>query len=127
MTDHLAVDPAALDRLGESLGGDLSFLSELVETYLEDSTGLVAAMDAALEAGDAERLCRTAHSLKSSSATIGALRLSALSRELELSARSGQLTGAAERISLITAEFEAVRRGLASFPGVSSEAQAGEP
>jgi len=51
----------------------------------------VDAIAAAVAADDAEALVRPAHTLKSSSATVGAQRLAAASRELEMAGRSGSI------------------------------------
>jgi len=50
-----------------------------------------------------------AHTLKSSSATFGALTLSALCKELELLGREHQLAGAEEKVRCAESEFERVK------------------
>jgi len=49
------------------------------------------------EKSDAKALQLAAHSLKSSSAYVGDMHLSALAKELEMTGRSGTLEGALER------------------------------
>jgi HPt (histidine-containing phosphotransfer) domain-containing protein len=53
-------------------------------------------LDRAIAGEDVETLRRTAHTLKSNTATFGALPLSETCRELEAIARTGILTGAVE-------------------------------
>src|SRR5574338_577980 len=89
--DLLLVDEAVLADLLASTGDDPAFVRELLETYLAETPDQLAAIRAAIEADDAEALVRPAHTLKSSSATLGAMRLSALARELEMAGRSGSL------------------------------------
>jgi signal transduction histidine kinase/CheY-like chemotaxis protein/HPt (histidine-containing phosphotransfer) domain-containing protein len=62
-------------------------VARVVRKYLETSPALVAAI--VNGSGDLDRMARSAHTLKSSSAYIGALRLSELCRELERRTRSG--------------------------------------
>ena len=45
-----AIDYAVLDGVLDSVGGDREFLAELIQVYLDDSPGLLAAMRAALDA-----------------------------------------------------------------------------
>ena len=113
MSDHPpAVDLAALDRLLDMTGGDVEFLDELVDTYLEDAPGQLAQMRAAVAADAQADLVRPAHSLKSNSANMGAESLAGMCRELEAAARDGVADDAAARVAAIETEFERVRREL---------------
>jgi two-component system sensor histidine kinase/response regulator len=89
------VDEAVLNEVMTATGGDARFVQELVETYLADTPVQLKAMTAAVEVDDAAALVRPAHTLKSSSATVGAMRLSSVARELEMAGRSGTLDPAA--------------------------------
>ena len=107
-----SIDRSTLDRLLESVGGDMDFLGEMLDTYFDDSPQQIAAARAALAAGDAEAVRRAAHSLKSNSANFGALAFSAQCRELEMLAESGSLEGGAERLARIAAGYEQVHAAL---------------
>jgi two-component system, sensor histidine kinase and response regulator len=85
------LDEPTLGDLVMTTGDDLAFVRELVETYLNDTPELMAGIGAAVETDDAAALVRPAHTLKSSSATVGALRLSSVARELEMAGRTGTL------------------------------------
>jgi HPt (histidine-containing phosphotransfer) domain-containing protein len=78
-----AIDQGVLDELERSIGDDREFLRELVETYLDDAPVLIATVHEGIAAKDVERTNRAAHTLKSNSASLGALGLSAIARELE--------------------------------------------
>src|SRR3954447_25344307 len=107
-----AIDAAAFSRLIEMTGGEIDFVDELVDTYLEDGANQLAALRAALAAGSSDDLIRPAHSLKSSSLNVGAPALGAQCRELEEAARTGDVADAASRVDAIAAGFEDVRREL---------------
>jgi HPt (histidine-containing phosphotransfer) domain-containing protein len=98
-------DEAVLSEVMAATGGDAEFVRELVETYLADTPAQLEAMTTAVEADDAAALVRPAHTLKSSSATVGAMRLSSVARELEMAGRSGTLEPTA-RAALDTAHTE---------------------
>jgi HPt (histidine-containing phosphotransfer) domain-containing protein len=85
------VDDGVLAELRTSVQGDTAFVRDLVEAFVTDSAELIDAIDAALAGGDAQGLVRPAHTLKSSSATLGALSLSATARTLEAAGRSAAL------------------------------------
>lgn len=87
----LVLDAAVLAELSASVQGDRAFVLELVNAYLADGAAQVDAIEAAIAADDAAGLVRPAHTLKSSSATVGAMRLAAASRELEMAGRSGSV------------------------------------
>ena len=89
MTDQPVVDPSALAVLSETTGDDPEFLAELIDTFLTDAVDLLNTIDAASASGNAEELQRAAHSLKSNSATFGAMTLAALSKHLEEVGKAG--------------------------------------
>jgi signal transduction histidine kinase/DNA-binding response OmpR family regulator len=109
-----AIDPAALERvraLEETAGSGL--LARTVATYVESSSGLASQARDALQAGDAKSLARAAHTLKSSSAQLGALRLSSLCKELEARARAGSIEDCEALMTEISTELEDVHEALA--------------
>jgi HPt (histidine-containing phosphotransfer) domain-containing protein len=107
---------APLDRarLLEISGGLEGFPEELVEIYVDDARSRVEAILDASRTGDAARLAREAHSLKGSSANVGAMVMERLSRELEMAARAGDLSGAPDLIDGLTTELRRVGAALAA-------------
>ena len=110
--DRPAIDPTTFAALVEMTGGEMEFVDELVDTYLEDGERQVAALQAATGASDIEALVRPAHSLKSSSLNVGALGFGELNRALEEAARTGGVPDAAARVDAIASGFEGVRTAL---------------
>jgi HPt (histidine-containing phosphotransfer) domain-containing protein len=106
------LDPAAFERLLEITGGDVAFVDELIDTYLEDAVVQLGTMAEAAATGDADALVRPAHSLKSNSDNVGAVALTVLCRAVETDARAGAVADPTERVAAIQREFEAVRAGL---------------
>jgi HPt (histidine-containing phosphotransfer) domain-containing protein len=76
------IDLEVYRDLQETAGAD--FVEELVDTFLEEAPGMLAALRAAHMAGNDERFRRAAHSLKSNSLTFGAAALAVQARALEL-------------------------------------------
>jgi PAS domain S-box-containing protein len=94
---------AGLRELQEEDEPDI--LDELIELFLADVPPLLAALRQAVEAGDAHSVERIVHTLKGSSANMGAKRMEAICAELEETGRSENLAGAPVRISRLEEEF----------------------
>ena len=112
MPESDVVDRAALNTLLAAMGGDESFLSELIDTYFADTPQLLTAMRQAIETGKAEELRRAAHSLKSNSANFGAMAMATMCKELEEMGKNGTMAGVPERLTNLEAEYEKVRTVL---------------
>ncbi|MFO1372330.1 MAG: Hpt domain-containing protein [Candidatus Competibacteraceae bacterium] len=67
----------------------------------------------AVPAGDSESLRQAAHSLKSSSANLGATQLAALCKELEQRGRERRLDGVAALLQEVDSNYARVREALA--------------
>ena len=85
-----AISDTEFQALVEMVGADMpEVLVDLLDTYIEESAGLVNAIRDGTDQGDLASVLRPAHSLKSSSASIGAMRLSKLCSDLESFLRGG--------------------------------------
>ena len=93
-------------------GGDLAFVDELVDTYIEEGERLVDALRVAAAAGTPDALVMPAHSLKSSSLNLGALELGDQCRDLEAMARAGTVSDARDRVEVIGTSFGRARGAL---------------
>jgi HPt (histidine-containing phosphotransfer) domain-containing protein len=106
------IDAATFANLVEMTGGDLAFVDELVDTYLEEGDRLVEDLIVAATAGEIEAMVRPAHSMKSSSLNVGALELGELCRALEENARSGFVEDPVVRADAIKVAFADARAAL---------------
>jgi signal transduction histidine kinase/DNA-binding response OmpR family regulator/HPt (histidine-containing phosphotransfer) domain-containing protein len=108
-----AVDPSVLEELLGWLG-ERAPLAEarLIDTYLGELGHLVGQLQDALERGDLESLHRAAHTLKSSSANMGAQHLAKLCAELEVRSRDAIPDDAAGSIGPIVGERDRVDQTL---------------
>jgi len=95
------LDPDTLAALLDSVGGDREFLAELFDTFTAEAPALLAAIEGGVAAGDAAALRHAAHTLKSTSASLGALPLSDLSKELEQAGRTGEIAAIAGRVQAL--------------------------
>jgi CheY-like chemotaxis protein/HPt (histidine-containing phosphotransfer) domain-containing protein len=113
------LDPGALKRMRETLGQRAdSMLPELVEGFYEDAERLLDQARQALKQGYADELRIAAHSLKSTSATFGAMALTEVARDLEHLAQAGTLDAANEQIARAEAEFDRAKAALEALPAI---------
>jgi HPt (histidine-containing phosphotransfer) domain-containing protein len=99
--------------LGSSAPDD-AFLPKLVETFLRSASDIRVRIREGAASSDADTVARAAHQLKSSSAQVGAVRLSAVSKDLEASAREGSLEAVNALLDRFEREFESACEALAT-------------
>ena len=103
--DDPTIDPAVYAALQDTVGAE--FAAELVDTFIEEASGILAELRSARAGDQADRFRRAAHSLKSNGNTFGALKLAALARELEL--RGLNADPAHDTAALVALEAEYAR------------------
>jgi PAS domain S-box-containing protein len=104
-----AIDTAVLEGLS---AGMEEVVPELIDIYFDGALKLLADMRQAVAQGDASLLTRAAHTLKPSSASLGAIPLATLCEELEAMGRAGALESAAEKLAQVEAEYRRVKTAL---------------
>ncbi|HIE5356303.1 TPA: ATP-binding protein [Stenotrophomonas maltophilia] len=119
---HPVLDRSVLDEL-QAVIGDAA--TQIVSVYLEDAPAMVQALQQAAQDHDDQRLQTIAHSLKSSSANVGAMSLSAVAQRIEHEARAGSLQRPAVAVALLVAEFARARVALGGYLAQHRAGQAG--
>jgi HPt (histidine-containing phosphotransfer) domain-containing protein len=110
MEAHEIIDAATYNQLKELMGAD--FVLEIIDTYNTETGGLIEQLGQALADGDAASFGRIAHSIKSSSASLGALVFSQQARDLEMLGKANNLAGASQKLERVAADFLQVKRRL---------------
>jgi signal transduction histidine kinase/CheY-like chemotaxis protein/HPt (histidine-containing phosphotransfer) domain-containing protein len=103
-TPSLVLDTDVIRDLVEVMGGEFT---DLVRVYLEDTPKAIATLEQAATSGNVEGLIAPSHSLKSTSANLGATSLSELAKRVEHGARAGTLN--ANEAPILVAE---IKRGF---------------
>jgi len=110
-----AVDVAVLDGFAAlQAEGEPDLIVELIDLYLEDAPRKVASMLEAVALADEGALGRAAHSLKGSSASLGAGQVAALCGELERTGDDGSFKWAGALLARVGQELERARRVFAA-------------
>ncbi len=112
--EHLAtIDQNVLNSLRDlQIEGRPDILETIINAYLKSSVVLVGDLHKGLASEDTEGVQNAAHSLKSSSANVGAVRLSEIAKELEMNCRNSMLENVENLVEAIETEFIRVKDGL---------------
>ena len=103
------LDAEVLEELRSILGNEVD---RLIEVFLDDTPRLIAALETAATGPDYEMLRNASHTLKSSSANLGAMSLSNAAKKLEQGIRTQTLERPAVAVALISNEFARARQAL---------------
>ena len=112
MTDNTAIDSTTIDALKEIMGDAFGVV---IDTFINDTGKLVESLSELQQQNDIEVFTRNAHSIKSSSANLGAMQLSALAAELEAEGKKGEIKDLTEKISEINNQFTLASKELSSL------------
>ncbi len=107
------IDTSALEAI-RSLGGSNTpdLLDQIIRIYLESAAQLMASIRAGVQAADNDKVRKAAHTLKSSSANLGANGLAELCKKLELAARANAIATDAPALSEVETEYARVCAAL---------------
>jgi two-component system sensor histidine kinase/response regulator len=107
------LDRQALDQLGKLItNGKPELLARVINLYLVESPKLIQKLKQAADANDAPEIARSAHSLRASSANVGAEVLSRYCGDIEASARRADADEARKIFAIIQAEHGRVQAAL---------------
>jgi histidine phosphotransfer protein HptB len=106
-TQHL--DREILEELRVVMGNEFT---GLLQTFVQDSTQRVAAIQRELGAANAVGLRAAAHSFKGSSSNMGARQLAHLCKQIEELALAGDVISCAPLVAELALEFVAVERDV---------------
>ena len=116
MLDPSAIDPQAIEHLRALNPGDNDeFLREIAGIFLEDTPLRIAELDQSLGAGDTTKFTRAAHSIKGSSANLGANAVRAVAEKLEHQSRTAGLAGLDGFIGELKSEFTRAQTELSKL------------
>jgi HPt (histidine-containing phosphotransfer) domain-containing protein len=111
------LDAQTLAKLHElDPSGKAGLVQRVLTTYTHSLARLLAQLHAARAANDPQALRHVAHTLKSSSASVGALQLSALCADIERRLREGQTDGLDAQLDAMSQEGERVLAALRDTP-----------
>ena len=102
---------------------DLAIMTDLSQTYCNDSVKLLEQLREALTKSDPKQLTQAAHTLKSSSDNLGAQQLAHLCQILETQGKQKNLLNSTTLVAQIEVEYEQVKQVLQTITGIKSPQQ----
>lgn len=120
MADLPVIDLQSIENLRSLNPGDNDeFLREIVAIYLEDTPLRIAELEQSLAANDVPKFTRAAHSVKGSSANLGAMTVRAVAEQLEHRSAKEGIEDVAALLASLKVEFA---RAQAEFSKLVSPA-----
>jgi len=107
-----SVDTANLEMLKEVIGDDLK---EILQSFIDIAPGALQDIELAIQNKDADSLRLHAHTLKGSSANIGATKLPDLAFALENEGKNGNTEGLDSAFNTVKTETQAVLTFLNTY------------
>ncbi|MFO1371851.1 MAG: response regulator [Candidatus Competibacteraceae bacterium] len=109
-TTTMSIDQGRLDKIRVlERNGAPHLVARLIGLYLQDAPKYIEQMKQAVVSNNFESLRAAAHTLKSSSANVGAVKLYELCKELERQGRDRQATNLLEQLAVTEQEFTVVQ------------------
>jgi len=103
------IDVSVLQNIMEIQGdGDTTIIKQLIKTYRSEARNLVSRLLEAEQKSDEIGIYKAAHSLKSSSFNVGAMKLGEHCQNLERMGRSGSTQGMISLMRMVEREYERV-------------------
>ncbi len=100
--DMNGFDPTFLESMA-SIAPDR--VARFIELTRKDAVDYMQKIEEAIASQDAETIEESAHSLKSVSGQVGALRFSDMAKELEIMGRENKIEGAKEKLEELKKEY----------------------
>jgi CheY-like chemotaxis protein len=110
------LDENVLENIRKLSKGSTDLLKKVLDKFLISTPIRIGEIGRGIRENHPETVFQAAHSLKTSSAMVGAMTLSILNRELELNAYQGRIpSDAPEQLGRIESEYRTVVTALESF------------
>ncbi len=103
----LDIETALID-----MGGDRDIYTEVLNVFIEDTPRLFSNLSQAREQNDSETVTRLAHTIKSSSRSIGGMALSAIAARLEETSKIATNSQTVELIAKMKTAFVELKHAL---------------
>ncbi|MFN2384038.1 MAG: response regulator, partial [Gemmatimonadota bacterium] len=119
---HGPIDRVVFDQLSQDLGGGEAVRS-VVATFLDRTPGILALLRQAAARADLDGMRRAAHTLKGTSATLGAGPLAERAAEIERHGRDGDVSAASRLVEALEADFQNAASVLRAQIGIAGAAR----
>lgn len=106
-------DRTKIAELFEMIGGDVTWIDELLELYIKNTAEELAALTDLLDEGDTTAVARKTHTIKGTSGNVGAHQMFELCLKANRHAQQGELTSVRALLPELREAHEATARDKA--------------
>ncbi len=103
--DEETLNRTVLDNIRALQSGEDDILGTIIGLYLQDAPEKIAQLTEAVKNSEPDQVHAIAHGMKSSSANVGAIKLSGLFRQIEMAGKSQELAKAGQLLTETENEF----------------------
>jgi len=96
----------------EIISGDKTLYIDIIELFFQDAPVQIRSLNEAVNKRDAPLIHRQAHTIKGSSANVGAMALREVSFQMETAGRESDFTQVEELMEMINAEFARFKEAI---------------
>jgi len=109
------IDVSVIEMLKSMDDNNDGLLKEMISIYFEEAPQILEGLKKGLEKNDNELFVRSAHTLKSSSANVGAMVLSKIGEELEMTGQNGGMKSTQKKVKQAIKEYEIAKKSLEKY------------
>ncbi|MCK5542321.1 MAG: Hpt domain-containing protein [Desulfobacterales bacterium] len=100
------------EEIASNLGLDEEDLNELLELFTTTSFADIEKINFGLKENDAEKVSQAAHSIKGASGNLGFQKIASLSKDVEMTAKEGNIKGLKEKTNIIVEELKKIENAM---------------
>jgi HPt (histidine-containing phosphotransfer) domain-containing protein len=110
------LDPGTMKQLLDLDDGGLGLIKEMAQLFIDDMPPRMAALEAAIKAGNPVELGDVAHAVKGAASTMGVPKVRAVALAMETLGRTGKGDESAEvLLGRLRAEYDQAEKALLAF------------
>jgi histidine phosphotransfer protein HptB len=98
--------------LASNLGFDEEDFNELIEIFTATSFSDVEKINSGLEENNTANVSQAAHSIKGAAGNLGFQKIASLSKDIEMTAKAGNIQGVKEKVSTIVQELKKIESAM---------------
>ena len=106
------LDPEIIKQLSDSVGGDMSFVTSILEGFEEEATEQIANAIEGFKTNNCKQVQGELHTLKGNAGTLGAMRLHEITRIIEEKAKHCDFQVFESEVVILQEEFEEFKKEL---------------
>ena len=109
------LNPNTRQEIEEMMDGDAEMIIDLIDTLIDTTPELLTELEQGVQKSDPHGIREAAHSLKSSFAQLGAMKISDMCKEMEMKGKNSDLAGVPQLYQEIKQEYQIAEQALEAW------------